>query len=213
MIVVREPRSAVDPSALMCRVIEACRDAIVAREAYLCDLDCAIGDGDHGTNMRRGLDALAAERQRLAGMPLAEAMSAAGTILVMSIGGAAGPLYGTLLLEIGRGLSTGRLETEFPEVFQHAVAAVAQRGRSSLGEKTLLDVLYPLSGELIKHVPLQLLAEKIQGFADMTIDMQAMRGRASFLGGRSIGHMDPGAASCALLAATVCHELTKAGAA
>ncbi|WP_455270037.1 dihydroxyacetone kinase subunit DhaL [Rhizobium herbae] len=209
MIAVRQPGRVIDTAALMSRVIGACRDAVGSEEARLCDLDRAIGDGDHGTNMRRGLEALAAEREQLAAMPLAEAMIAAGTILVMTIGGAAGPLYGTLLLEIGKGLSTGRVE--FPQVFQQAVAAVAQRGRSSPGEKTLLDVLVPLSDELIKHTDMRRLAEKIQGFAEMTIDMKALRGRASFLGERSVGHMDPGAASCALLATTACRELTEAG--
>jgi phosphoenolpyruvate---glycerone phosphotransferase subunit DhaL len=209
MIVVREPGLIIDTAALISRVIDACRDAVGSEEARLCDLDRAIGDGDHGNNMRRGMEALAAEREQLAAMPLAEAMIAAGTILVMTIGGAAGPLYGTLLMGIGKGLSTGRLE--FPQVFQQAVAAVAQRGKSSPGEKTLLDVLVPLSDELIKHTDMGRLAKKIQGFADMTIDMKALRGRASFLGERSVGHMDPGAASCALLATIVCHELTEAG--
>ncbi|MBP1859250.1 dihydroxyacetone kinase subunit DhaL [Rhizobium herbae] len=209
MIVVRDPRPALNPSALMGRVIVACRDAIVAQEAYLSDLDRAIGDGDHGINMRRGLDALAAEQHRLAGMPLSEAMSAAGTILVMSIGGAAGPLYGTLLLEIGKGLAANP-SAGIAEVFQQAVVAVARRGKSAPGEKTLLDVLYPISDELMNNTRLPLLAGKIQGFADMTIDMKAMRGRASFLGARSVGHMDPGAASCALLCAAICRELAEA---
>lgn len=209
-MIVIEPGHAHDCAAWMGRVIEACRDAVATEENRLCDLDRAIGDGDHGTNMRRGLEALASERQRLSAMPLAEALIAAGTILVMNIGGAAGPLYGTLLLEIGKGLSIDGLE--FPQVFRQAVTAVAQRGRSSPGDKTLLDVLYPLSEELTKHAHPQRLAEKIQGFADMTIEMKALRGRASFLGERSVGHMDPGAASCALLAATVCRELTEVGA-
>lgn len=208
MIVVRDPRPVIDPAALIARVIEACRDAIVEREDDLCDLDRAIGDGDHGTNMRRGLEALAAESGHLATVPLADAMTFAGTTLVMSIGGAAGPLYGTLLLELGNAL---RSTSNWPEAFWQAVAAVARRGKSSAGEKTLLDVLYPLRDEVIRHAPLRLMAQHVQGFAEMTIDMQAMRGRASFLGERSIGHMDPGAASCALLAATICRELAEAG--
>lgn len=205
MNLVHEPGLSFDTAALVCRVIEACRDAAVSQEAYLCDLDRAIGDGDHGTNMRRGLEALAAERQQLSAMPLSDAMIAAGTILVMNIGGAAGPLYGTLLLETGKGLSAGQMA--FPQAFLQAVGAVAQRGRSSPGDKTLLDVLVPLSEALVKQTDMRCLAEEIQGFADMTIDMKAVRGRASFLGERSIGHMDPGAASCALFATTVCHEL------
>ncbi|CAN7333424.1 dihydroxyacetone kinase subunit DhaL [Pararhizobium sp. LjRoot238] len=213
MILVRAPNSAIDQAALICRVIEACRNVVAEHETHLCDLDRAIGDGDHGTNMRRGLEALAAESRQLAAMPVSEAMIAAGTILVMSIGGAAGPLYGTLLMEIGKGLAAEPLPAKFPDVFQQAVAAVARRGKSSPGEKTLLDVLYPFSAAMIRGAPLQHLAEKAQGFADRTIDMKAMRGRASFLGERSVGHMDPGAASCALLCQTVCRELAQAGAA
>lgn len=209
MIRVGEPELSFDTAALVCRVIDICRDVAVLQEAHLCDLDRAIGDGDHGTNMRRGLDALAAERQRLSAMPLSEAMIAAGTILVMNIGGAAGPLYGTLLLETGKGILAGQLA--FPQAFVQAVAAVAQRGRSSLGDKTLLDVLVPLGDALVKHTDMRCLVEEVQGFADMTINMKAVRGRASFLGERSVGHMDPGAASCALLAAAVCREWMEAG--
>lgn len=209
MICVGEPELSIDTAALVGRVIDVCRDVAVSQEGYLCDLDRAIGDGDHGTNMRRGLEALAAERQRLSAIPLSDAMIAAGTILVMNIGGAAGPLYGTLLLETGKGLSAGRLA--FPQAFVQAVTAVARRGRASPGDKTLLDVLVPLGDALVKHTDIRRLAEEIQGFADMTIDMKAVRGRASFLGERSIGHMDPGAASCALLAATVCREWVEAG--
>ncbi|WP_349436014.1 dihydroxyacetone kinase subunit DhaL [Pararhizobium sp. A13] len=213
MILVREPKSAIDQAALIRRVIDACRNVVAEHETHLCDLDRAIGDGDHGTNMRRGLEALAAESQQLAAMSVSEAMIAAGTILVMSIGGAAGPLYGTLLLEIGKGLAAEPPPAKFPDVFQQSVAAVARRGKSSPGEKTLLDVLYPVSEAMMGDTPLQNLAEKAQGFADRTIDMKAMRGRASFLGERSVGHMDPGAASCALLCKTVCRELAQAGAA
>lgn len=212
MILVREPKPAFDQAALMRRVIAACRDAVEERESYLCDLDRAIGDGDHGTNMRRGLEALVGESEHLAALPLSDAMIAAGTVLVMNIGGAAGPLYGTLLMEIGKGM-TASPPTAFAQVFQLAVAAVARRGKSSPGEKTLLDVLYPLSDALMEQMPLSLLAEKSQAFADMTIDMKALRGRASFLGERSIGHMDPGAASCAILCAMVSRELSRAGAA
>ncbi len=208
MIAVEEPRPAIDHAVLTSRLIAACLDVIATREADLCDLDRAIGDGDHGTNMRRGMDALAAESRQLAAMPLSEAMSRAGTILVMSIGGAAGPLYGTFLMELGAAL---RNVEAWPEALRRAVAAVARRGKSAAGEKTLLDVLYPLRDEVVRHTPLPLLAQRVQGFAEMTIDMQAMRGRASFLGERSIGHMDPGAASCALLAATICRELAEAG--
>jgi len=203
----------VDMAALMVRVIERCRDRLAEQEAYLCELDCAIGDGDHGTNMRRGWEALTAERTALARLPLPEACVAAGTILVMTIGGAAGPLYGTLLMEFGKGLAAAGTAPDYPAVFRQAVSAVARRGRCSPGEKTLLDVLDPLSDAVGRQTPLPSLAESIQGFAETTMDMKAMRGRASFLGERSRGHIDPGAASCAMLGAVVCHELAAMGAA
>ena len=194
---------------MACRVIEACREVIAEHEAYLCDLDCAIGDGDHGTNMRRGLEALAQEKQKLAAMPFSEAMIAAGTILVMNVGGAAGPLYGTLLLELGKGLSANSAQVEFAKAFEAAVAAVARRGKSEPGEKTLLDVLCPLSEAIANHLPVRHLSEKAHDFAHKTIAMRAMRGRASFLGDRSVGHKDPGAASCALLCEAICGELAR----
>lgn len=190
-------------------VIERCRSDIATHADRLNGLDCAIGDGDHGTNMLRGCDALLAAHERLDVLPLGEALAEAGRILVMTIGGASGPLYGTLLIELGRALGSGVANSEFPASFQQAVDAVAKRGKSGRGDKTLLDVLYPLNDLLAEKLTIEALPDKAFEFADRTVPLQAMRGRASFLGERSIGHMDPGAASCALLIAAVCRALNE----
>lgn len=188
-------------------LIEACRSEIATHRDRLNGLDCAIGDGDHGTNMLRGWDALVAAQARLDALPLAEALAEAGRILVMTIGGASGPLYGTFLIELGKALDGGILFERFPTAFQQAVDGVAKRGRSARGDKTLLDVLYPLNDLLAEEYVVEVLPDMASAFADRTVPLQAMRGRASFLGERSIGHMDPGAASCALLVAAVCRAL------
>lgn len=191
---------------LISRLIEACRDVIVRNADYLCELDRAIGDGDHGTNMARGLMAVSAQESRLASLSLGTAISEAGMLLVMSIGGASGPLYGTLLLELGKAVEGSE---DFATKLERAIGAVARRGKSQAGDKTLLDVLYPLQTAVSERLDLTQIFEKAKQAALMTIPMKAKRGRASYLGDRSIGHVDPGAASCALLAGAVCDILSQ----
>ncbi|MFB2551845.1 dihydroxyacetone kinase subunit DhaL [Ensifer soli] len=196
-------------TALLSGLIETCRDAIALHAETLCDLDRAIGDGDHGTNLRRGCEAVHAQRVAVAALPLAQALERIGTLLVMSVGGASGPLYGTLLIELGRALA-GR-DTVSPEdlavALRHAVAAVARRGRTSAGDKTLLDVLYPVAAALSRQATLPAISRRARISAGRTAAMQARRGRAAFLGERSIGHVDPGASSCALMTAAICRYL------
>ncbi|QRM54307.1 dihydroxyacetone kinase subunit DhaL [Sinorhizobium sp. BG8] len=193
--------------ALVLGLIEACREIIARHADHLSELDRAIGDGDHGTNMRRGCEAVYADRETLAGLPFPQAVERMGMTLVMSIGGAAGPLYGTLLLEIGRNLAAGDGAVSFGDALGPAVEAVARRSRAKEGEKTLLDVLYPVRAEVVRRTALPDIADRADASAQRTIAMKAMRGRASFLGDRSIGHMDPGAFSCALLTTAICRHL------
>ncbi|SOC36077.1 dihydroxyacetone kinase DhaL subunit [Rhizobium subbaraonis] len=188
-------------------LIEACREAIAANAEHLCALDRAIGDGDHGTNMKRGCEAVYAERDELDALPLARALERIGMTLVMTVGGAAGPLYGTLLIEMGRRMEGGRACDMLVHALPAAVDAVARRGRSQAGEKTLLDVLYAVQSEVLKQEPPARIAAAAGMAARGTIAMKAMRGRAAFLGDRSIGHMDPGACSCALLTDTICRYI------
>jgi dihydroxyacetone kinase-like protein len=192
---------------LVSGLIEVCRAAIAANSERLCALDRAIGDGDHGTNMQRGCDAVSAEGAKLSTLPFPDAVEEIGLTLVMNIGGAAGPLYGTLLMELGRELRRREETAEFSLMLKQAIDAVARRGRSQAGDKTLLDVLYPIHAALTAQSPLAEIAIRAERSASQTAAMKAMRGRASYLGDRSIGHVDPGASSCALLATAICHYL------
>jgi dihydroxyacetone kinase-like protein len=163
----------------------------------LTDLDSAIGDGDHGANMKRGFDAVLADIEPIAQKPLPEALKAIGTKLVMTVGGASGPLYGTLFMTLGKEL--GATPDEFAGAFRKSVDAVAARGKSQLGQKTMLDVLYPVADALAAQKPKADIVTIAHEAAEATKPVKAARGRASFLGDRSIGHIDPGARSSALL--------------
>lgn len=181
--------------------------AISSNAERLTDLDRAIGDGDHGANMQRGFDAVAGELDALSAKPLPEALKAAGMKLVMTVGGASGPLVGTFFMTLGKELPEDFDRASFTEAFAKAVAAVAARGKSHEGQKTLLDVLFPIQEALAASKSADEIAVIAQQAADATIPVLATRGRASFLGERSIGHMDPGAASVALLASVVAQVL------
>lgn len=193
--------------ALILGLIETCREVIAIHADDLCELDRAIGDGDHGTNMRRGCEAVYLDRDRLCSLPLSQALETIGTMLVMSVGGASGPLYGTLLIEMGRRLDARKNGSDFAIILGEAINAVARRGRAQAGDKTLLDVLYPVHTEMVRQSALINIAERAEESAQLTAGMKAMRGRAAFLGDRSIGHIDPGASSCALLTTAICRYL------
>jgi phosphoenolpyruvate---glycerone phosphotransferase subunit DhaL len=191
-------------TSLVMELVQACCDSIIANAAELDALDAQIGDGDHGTNMRRGAVSVLAEQDVIAAMPMNEALVAAGNAVVMSVGGAAGPLYGTLLIQLGRSLPGRPGRQHMGPAFAAAVYAVARRGRSEAGCKTMLDVLCPLSEAMVKAVPAREIARDAAQWAEATKTLRALRGRASFLGERSIGHIDPGAASAALLVEAAC---------
>ena len=191
-------------------LIVAAHAAISNHVDELTALDAAIGDGDHGVNMKRGLDAVLAEADSLSAMPLNDALGAAGTRLVMTIGGASGPLLATFLMVFGRELGTSKSPKPqtVTDAFGLAVAAVANRGKAKLGEKTLLDVLFPLSSALNLRRNCLELAAVAQAAALATIPVQATKGRAAYLGARSIGHMDPGAHSVSLIMTAIAGVLS-----
>jgi dihydroxyacetone kinase-like protein len=122
-----------------------------------------------------------------------------GTTLVMKVGGASGPLVGTFFMELGKALPEASARADLVAATDKAVTAVKARGRSDAGQKTLLDVLVPVQTLLAEGGDASSVAAEASRAADRTIPMLAIRGRASFLGERSIGHMDPGARSTALL--------------
>ncbi|HVJ41549.1 MAG TPA: dihydroxyacetone kinase subunit DhaL [Dongiaceae bacterium] len=191
------------------QLIDQVGHAVIARSDHLTDLDQAIGDGDHGVNMKRGCEAVLAEIDTIAAKPLPEALRAIGTQLVMTVGGASGPLYGTLFLSLGKELPPEPDAAAVARAVAAALAAVQARGKSERGQKTLLDVLGPVSDRLsVGNLgSLTEVAEVANQAATATIPLQATRGRASFLGERSIGHMDPGACSLALIIETLVESL------
>jgi dihydroxyacetone kinase-like protein len=191
------PEESQMPRELTLALIDATAAAIAAHADELTRLDQAIGDGDHGSNMARGFAAISAQRDALAELELGDALQKAGMTLVTTVGGASGPLYGSLLMGIGKGLKVGK---EPVEAFAEGVESVRKRGKSDVGAKTMLDVLVPAL-EALRASPdgLAELRAAASSSRDATIPMQATRGRASFLGERSIGHLDPGATSSCLL--------------
>jgi dihydroxyacetone kinase-like protein len=187
----------------------AIAECMIAHEEELTALDQAIGDGDHGTNMRVGFEQVRAEARRLAALELPAALDTIGHLLLNHIGGASGPLYATLFLELARALPPQPSREDLTRGLGRAVEALRARGRTAFGEKTLFDVWEPVRQALERGTPGR---ESIKATAEeaalATIGRQAQRGRAAYLGERSIGHMDPGARSSAILIASVCDHYT-----
>ena len=189
------------------RLIAAAADTIAAHAEELTALDQAIGDGDHGLNMKRGFEAVRAEADAFAAKPLPEALKAVGTKLVMTVGGASGPLFGTLFMALGKDLPAAPDRDGLTAALGRAIDAVAARGKSQPGQKTMLDVLQPVYEALAQGKSAGEIAKTADKAAEATVPMKALRGRASFLGERSIGHMDAGARSTALLVRAVAEAI------
>ena len=187
------------------RLIETVANTVIAETDRLTALDQAIGDGDHGLNMKRGFEAVLADIGGLSRKTLPDAIKSVGTHLVMKVGGASGPLYGTLFLTLGKELAVS--PDDYAGAFRRAVDAVAARGKSEIGQKTMLDVLYPVADALGAGKPLPELLAIANAEVAATGPRKAIRGRASFLGDRSIGHIDPGARSSALILEAVAGAL------
>ena len=192
-------------------LVRAAAEEVIASAPRLTALDQAIGDGDHGANMKRGFEAVLSKLDTISAQPLDEAFKTIGKTLVMTVGGASGPLYGSFFLAVGEALRDKRLPDDLADVFGSGVSAVSARGRSQAGEKTMLDVLFPVL-EILKSEPARPdLIGRVRTTATeavaRTVAMQATKGRASFLGARSVGHVDPGAQSSCLLLLAVCSTL------
>ena len=188
--------------------IEAAALLIVENAPMLTELDRAIGDGDHGENMKRGFSAI--EKQLETGTQFADLaglFKLVGMTLLSSVGGAAGPLYGGFFLALSKASAgKNRLnKAELGQVLSEGLADIQRRGKAQLSDKTIVDALSPAldvfransNGDL-GHA-LQGAAEQAHRSAEATIPLQARKGRASYLGERSIGHQDPGATSAWLL--------------
>lgn len=181
------------------RLVRALAGSVIEHADELTSLDQAIGDGDHGLNMKRGFEAVLATLPGLADKSLPEMLKAIGMTLVMKVGGASGPLVGTFFMELGKALPEQPSRADLVAATEKAIEAVKARGRSEAGQKTLLDVLVPVHALLAGGGGAKAIAAEAVQAADRTTPMLATRGRASFLGERSIGHMDPGSRSASLL--------------
>jgi dihydroxyacetone kinase-like protein len=181
------------------KLVRALAASMIEHAEELTSLDQAIGDGDHGLNMKRGFEAVLATLPGLADKSLPEMLKSIGVTLVMKVGGASGPLVGTFFMELGKALPDEPARADLVAATDRAINAVKSRGRSEAGQKTLLDVLVPVQIVFAGGGDAGAIAAEAAQAADRTVPMLATRGRASFLGERSIGHMDPGSRSASLL--------------
>ena len=185
------------------------RALVTEQVSYLIELDSAIGDADHGSNMTRGMGAVIDKLRASPAGTVDELYKGAGMTLVTSVGGASGPLYGTLFLRIGT--TAGPVVTldgpGLAAALRAGMGGVVARGKAEAGDKTMFDVLLPardaFDAALAGSTDISAAARAADGAArtgrDATEALLARKGRASYLGERSIGHVDPGAASTALL--------------
>ena len=185
--------------------------AIRENAQYLTDLDAAIGDADHGINMDRGMTAVVAALNEAAPTDMPALCKQAGMTLVRSVGGASGPLYGTFFLRMAAALGPADSVDApgFAKALRAGVEGVVQRGRAEAGDKTMFDALAPAVDALDAALAcgsglaaaLADAAVAAENGRDATEAMVARKGRASYLGQRSVGHLDPGATSAAMLIA------------
>lgn len=189
--------------------IKACAQVINQNRDYLIQLDAAIGDADHGANMDRGFKAVTNKLPELMDKDIGTVFKTVGMTLISTVGGAGGPLYGTFFLQAGMN-TAGKMELSLDDwitAFEAAVNGVVMRGKAEQGDKTMLDALIPSLNALKQAAEKnQSLGEALKAAAaaakdgmEATIPLEARKGRASYLGPRSVGHQDPGATSSYLI--------------
>jgi dihydroxyacetone kinase-like protein len=206
------------PYAQVLGWVEAFAGTVTENKEYLTRLDSAIGDADHGINMDRGMTAVSAKLDGLEGDDIGALLKTVGMTLVSTVGGAGGPLYGTLFLQMGMA-TAGKTELE-PEdwaaALDAAVKGVEMRGKAEPGDKTMIDALIPardaysaaLAESASFEEALRSSAKAAEEGMEATTPLVAKKGRASYLGERSAGHQDPGATSSYLLVKTAADTWT-----
>jgi phosphoenolpyruvate---glycerone phosphotransferase subunit DhaL len=206
-------------AATVTRWMRRCAGVFVEQRDYLTQLDAAIGDADHGANMTRGFSAVEAKLDGLdGGTPPGRILVLAGSTLVSTVGGASGPLWGSAFRRAGKSLGDQPTATgaELADALDAAVAAVVELGAAERGDKTMLDALGPavdalrtsLDGGASLAGALAAARAAAEDGMRATVPMLARKGRASYLGERSIGHQDPGATSTALIVAALEQAVT-----
>ncbi len=189
------------------KLLQICHKNISDVKDLLNDLDQQIGDGDHGTNMDRGFTALLDKKDSFEGKDISQILNESTMVLISQVAGSSGPLFGTALMKAGAYLKGKENPTQedYVNAFRQGVEGIKMRGKSTVGEKTMLDVLDPaveyLEQNITKDVK-DLMGEVVElakKHAEETANIVATKGRAAYLGERSIGHRDPGAYSSMIL--------------
>ncbi|WP_031433512.1 dihydroxyacetone kinase subunit DhaL [Methylomarinum vadi] len=203
---------------LLPEMIEAIDQAISANAEEVTALDQEIGDGDHVYNLQRGIEALKSQEQDFAALDWVAAWQKIGMTMMSKIGGASGSLYGSLFVTMSKAAKDRQMDLSvFANAFAEGVESIKKRGRADVGEKTMLDVWVPVveclqdaaSEGLSESELLDKINEVAEAGVEATRDMVAKKGRASFLGERTIGHIDAGAKTAQLMIAAVCSVVGK----
>ncbi len=192
-------------STKMIEILKAIAAKIELEKDYLTELDNEIADGDHGVNMAKGFNAVVAKLDTMAGKDIGSLLKTTGMTLVSTVGGSAGPLYGTAFMKAGAALKD-KMEIDGNDLvaaIEAAIGGIKMRGKATTGEKTMLDAICPAydalkasleEGEDLKVAMTKAVAAARAG-VEYTKTIKATKGRASYIGDRSIGHQDPGATS------------------
>lgn len=203
--------------SIFSEVLRKSIDLVLAEEPTLTKLDQATGDGDYGVNMKRGFEALEKKFDDLSALPLSKALQQIGMTIMKEVGGSSGPLVGSFFISFAKEI----IDVESPNLeqlsgaYHSGVEAIKHRGKSDVGQKTMLDTLIPVDiafqaaiEQTLNPADVRALLQKtaLEGM-ESTKDMQAEKGRASFLAERSIGHIDPGARLSYLLIDLLCQHL------
>ncbi|WP_373778990.1 dihydroxyacetone kinase subunit DhaL [Glaesserella sp.] len=183
------------------RWLERCAEKFNQHQQFLTELDTAIGDADHGLNMQRGFSKVTEKLPTVADKDIGTILKTVGMTLLSSVGGASGPLFGTFFMKMAQ--STTNKEsltfTEFTQSLEEGVNGIVARGKAEIGDKTMCDVWLPIIAQLNTTADLTQAVSIADRALEGTIPLQAKKGRASYLGERSIGHQDPGATSANLM--------------
>ena len=193
--------------------IRAATQILIDHADELTALDQAIGDGDHGLNMKRGAQAIQGKLPELESKSLNDALRVVGMTCIGTIGGSSGPVFGTLLVTLAKELPPAPGPADLARALASGIAALTRLGKAEVGQKTLLDVLDPVRrllenpGESGGENLLSRVSRCAFDAAEATAQMDAIKGRASFLGERALGHVDPGSRSTALIIGAACDSL------